>query len=54
MSRFNVKPRDTEITQEQIAKAYQVPYWIISDRTKPSWLKRPTWRARAIWWRYFT
>ena len=53
MSRFNVMPRATEITQEKIAKAYHVPYWIISSKPKPSWLKRPIWRTRALWWRYF-
>jgi hypothetical protein len=41
------------VTEEKIAKAYQVPYWIISGRERPRWRDRPVWRARAVWWRWF-
>jgi hypothetical protein len=35
----------------EIGKAYRVPYWIVSDEPRPSWLRSPLWRFRALWWR---
>lgn len=40
--------------EEKIALAFRVPYWLIGNRPRPSWLRRPVWRFRAAWWRRFT
>lgn len=40
------------IDLERIARAYRVPYWIMSAQPRPSWFRRPVWRLRAIMWRH--
>lgn len=42
--------RGVSFDHEQIARVYRVPYWLISNRPKPSWCKRPIWRLRAVLW----
>lgn len=41
-----------KLSATKIAKMYRVPYWLL-DATlpKPSWLRRPIWRLRALLWR---
>lgn len=41
---------ETRLSVEQIAKAYRVPYWLITDAPRPSWMRRPVWRWRAMVW----
>jgi hypothetical protein len=35
-----------------MARVFRVPYWLVSPEPKPSWLRSPVWRARAVWWRH--
>lgn len=37
---------------EVMSKRCRIPYWILVDYEQPSWLVRPIWRTRAVWWRY--
>jgi hypothetical protein len=46
------EPRDRyRLTEERVARALRVPYWLISSRPRPSWLQRPIWRLREFLWR---
>lgn len=46
-------PPEQRVTEEQLAKAFHVPYWVITAdpyTRKPSWVRRPIWRLRALRW----
>lgn len=40
-----------KLSVEEVALAFQVPYWLVDGSSKPSWLRRPVWRFRALRWR---
>lgn len=44
-------PATTRRYEERIARTFQVPYWVMLPRPKPSWFSRPIWRLRALYWR---
>jgi hypothetical protein len=40
----------TQFELEQVAKAFRVPYWLVTPQSRPSWFRRPIWRLRAMRW----
>lgn len=43
-------PRERSV--ERIARTFRVPYWLVSGDPKPTWYRRPIWRARVLWWEF--